>query len=91
MGVFLLSTLRPSLLFDTIGGTMMRYVMTEEEKTAHKIASIVSDLRLDLDKVGVYLARISPMVSYNRLIVIAESAQDERDSYDRGKHQYRLF
>jgi hypothetical protein len=31
------------------------------------------------------------MVSYNRLIVIAESAQDERDSYDRGKHQYRLF
>lgn len=69
----------------------MRYAMSEEEKVAMRLSAIVSDVRLDLDKVGVYLARISPMVSYNRLIVIAESAQDERDTYDRGQHQYRLF
>jgi hypothetical protein len=69
----------------------MRYAMTDEERAALRLAGIVSDLRLDIDKVGVYLARVAPMVSYNRLMVIAESAQYERDSYDRQQHQYRLF
>jgi hypothetical protein len=65
-----------------------RKVKTEEEKAAHKIATIVSDVRLDLDEVGVYLGRFAPTVSYNRLMLIAESAEFEKESIDvRNAHQ----
>ena len=53
--------------------------MTEEEKIAKKLSLIVSDLRLDLDLIGSYLASIAPTVAYNRLQVIAESAEAEKD------------
>jgi hypothetical protein len=67
---------------------MRRRVKTEEEKAAHKIATIVSDVRLDLDEVGVYLGRFAPTVSYNRLMLIAESAEFEKENIDvRNTHQ----
>lgn len=53
--------------------------MTEEEKIAKKLSLIVSDLRLDLDLIGSYLASIAPTTSYNRLQVIAESAEHEKE------------
>ena len=53
--------------------------MTEEEKIAKKLSDIVSDLRVDLDLIGSYLAKIAPTVSYNRLQVIAESAEQEKE------------
>jgi len=53
--------------------------MTEEEKIAKKLSEIVSDLRLDLELIGSYLAGIAPTVSYNRLQVIAESAEHEKE------------
>ena len=58
---------------------------TNEEKTAIKIGNILSDLRIDLELVGQYLARSSPTVVYNRLITIADSAQYEKE----GKHNDR--
>lgn len=61
---------------------MTRRRLTPEEKVAKQIEAIVSDLRLDLDLVGKYLANISPTVSYNRLMVIAESAEFEKESID---------
>lgn len=70
---------------------MIRRITTPEEKVAQRLATIVSDLRLDLDQVGVYLARTAPNVSYNRLIEIAESAQFEKENDGFRTNQYRLF
>jgi hypothetical protein len=69
-------------------GTMRRRILTEEEKAAKKLSAIVSDVRLDLDLVGTYLARSSPTVVYNRLILIVESAEFEKENVDvRNTHQ----
>lgn len=70
---------------------MIKRITTPEEKVAQRLATIVSDLRLDLDQVGIYLARTAPNVSYNRLIEIAESAQFEKENNGFRTNQYRLF
>lgn len=70
---------------------MIKRITTPEEKVAQRLATIVSDLRLDLDQVGIYLARTAPNVSYNRLIEIAESAQFEKENDGFRTNQYRLF
>jgi hypothetical protein len=59
---------------------LMRRIQTREEKAATKIATIVNDITLDLDFVGVYLARTAPTISYNRLLLIAESAEFEKEN-----------
>jgi len=61
---------------------MTRRRLTPEEKVAKQIENITSDLRIDLDLVGRYLANISPTISYNRLMIIAESAEFEKESID---------
>jgi hypothetical protein len=61
---------------------MRKHTKTEEEKAALKLATIVSDVRLDLDEVGIYLGRYAPTISYNRLILIAESAEFEKENID---------
>jgi hypothetical protein len=57
----------------------IRQKSTEEEKIAIKLGNILSDLRIDIEQVGRYLARTSPNVVYNRLITVAESAQFEKE------------
>jgi hypothetical protein len=70
---------------------LMRRIITEEEKAAKKISNVVSDIRLDLDSVGIYLARYSPTISYNRLLLIAESAEFEKESIDVRNSHNPLF
>lgn len=53
--------------------------ITEEEKVAVKLGNMVSDLRVDLELVGSYLAQSQPYVVYNRLQVIAESAKETKE------------
>lgn len=66
---------------------MTRHRLTPEEKVAKQIENITSDLRIDLDLVGKYLANISPTISYNRLMIIAESAEFEKENIDvRSQH-----
>lgn len=70
---------------------MRKHRKSDEEKIAEQIANIVSDVRIDLDQVGMYLARIKPNTPYNRLMVIAESAEWEKEkAYDR-EHINYLF
>jgi hypothetical protein len=65
----------------------MRRIQTQEEKIAKKLSDIVSDVRIDLDLVGVYLARAFPNLTYRRLSVIIESAEQEKENtYDRLNH-----
>lgn len=68
-----------------------RHRLTDEEKVALRLATLVSDLRLDIEQVGEYLAQVAPTVSYNRLITIAESAQYHKEEKYNEQHQYRLF
>jgi hypothetical protein len=56
--------------------------LTDEEKAAKQIAKIVNDLTLDIELVGEYLANQERNVSYNRLIVVAESAQYQKEMKD---------
>jgi D-alanyl-D-alanine dipeptidase len=63
-------------------GLMRKHLITEEEKVAKRLATIISDVRLDLDEVGIHLAQITPTTSYNRLMLIAEAAEFEKENID---------
>lgn len=64
---------------------MRKRIITYEQKVAQKIEQLLSDVRLDLDLVGMYLAKYSPNVAYRRLQIIAESAEEEKEGSN-GKH-----
>ena len=57
----------------------IRRMITAEEKVANKLGNEISDLRVDLELVGEYLAKSQPNVVYNRLQVIAESAKETKE------------
>lgn len=63
---------------------MRKHIMTKEEKAATKITDILSDLRLDLERTGYYLAFTSDLM-YNRLQVIYETATEEKEKRN-GNH-----
>ena len=58
---------------------MRSRIRTEEEKIAKQLANIVNDLTVDLDQVGVYLARNSRNISITRLNEVIESANYEKE------------
>jgi hypothetical protein len=69
---------------------MRRKLITKEERVAIQLSNVLADLRLDLDMVGKYLVQLSPNVIYNRLITIADSAEQEKEG-QYNDYQYRLF
>lgn len=52
---------------------------SNEEKLAKIIGDYVSDLRLDLNIVGRYLAWYLPNVAYRRVLLIMEAMKHERE------------
>lgn len=60
--------------------------LTEEEKVANKLGNVISDLRVDLELVGEYMAKSQPYVVYNRLQVIAESAKENKENTNYAKN-----
>lgn len=67
-------------------------VGTSEEKIAQKLNIIVSDLNLNLEQVGKMIARVLPTLTFNRVMVVFESAQAEREKIlnePRIDHNYR--
>jgi hypothetical protein len=67
-------------------------VGTSEEKIAQKLNIIVSDLNLNLEQVGKMIARVLPTLTFNRVMVVFESAQAEREKIinePRIDHDYR--
>lgn len=60
--------------------------LTEEEKVANKLGNMVSDLRVDLELVGEYIAYSQPHVVYNRLQVIAEAAKETKENTNYAKN-----
>jgi hypothetical protein len=58
----------------------MRKLITNEEKVAKTISNLVSDLRLDLEMLAVYLQQINPNVTVNRILLMAEFLKDEKEN-----------
>jgi hypothetical protein len=52
---------------------------SKEEKVAVKLSDIVNDYTLDIEEVGRNFARVAPLVSYNRVLEIAEVAELEKE------------
>ena len=59
---------------------MIHRGMTDEEKVAVKISNMICDLRLDVERVGIYLARMRPSTTFHRLEVLTEAAQEEKEN-----------
>jgi hypothetical protein len=51
--------------------------LVQEEKVAMKIDELVSDLRLDIDLVGLYLSQIVRRTNYNRIRTMVDSLDRE--------------
>jgi hypothetical protein len=66
----------------------IRRILTAEEKVANKLGNEISDLRVDLELVGEYLAKSQPNVVYNRLQVIAESAKETKEGTNYAKNNF---
>ncbi len=67
---------------------------TKEEKVAEKIGMLLSDFHLDLEKVGVYMARSLPYLVFRRGLEVLESAQFQLDIVEQKRVEYnhdRLF
>jgi hypothetical protein len=69
----------------------MKSRMTDEEKVAIRLSALISDLRLDIEKVGVYVARTGGNVVNHRLSLLTEVAQEERNNHDIRANHYTLF
>lgn len=59
---------------------MARKIVTDEQKVARKLSDLFSDLRLDLEMVGVYIHEISPRVTVNRILLMADILQEEKEN-----------
>lgn len=57
----------------------MRRIKSEEQKVADKIAKTITDVTLDLDLIGFYIA-LQPNVVYRRLEEVLESAEEQREA-----------
>jgi molybdopterin converting factor small subunit len=66
----------------------IRRIMTEEEKVAKNIGDVVSDLRVDLERVGEYIANSQPYVVYNRIQVIAEAAKETKEGTNYARNNF---
>lgn len=64
----------------------IRLGISKEEKVASKFITLLSDLNLDLEAVGFYIARTSPYIIYSRANEVLEAMQynKEVDQLDRG-------
>lgn len=64
---------------------------TEETKVALQIARAMDRATLNLDEIGIELARLVPKTHYNRLILIAEAAADEQEKISVREQHHPLF
>ena len=62
--------------------------ITREETVSAKIIDLISDLRLDLDMVGLYFGRYARLAMYLRLEHIYHTAKHHRENKDDHKAHY---
>jgi hypothetical protein len=70
---------------------MGREVVTREEKVAQKLVDMLTDLRLDLDMIGIYFSQLARLTTFARFETVYESAKEHReDKGDREAHYERI-
>lgn len=65
---------------------MRRKIITKEEKVAKTIIDKLTDLTLDLEMIGLYLAWNVSSVLYNRFQIVAETTFDEKEKQNDRNH-----
>ena len=65
---------------------MRRKIITKEEKVARSIIDKLTDLTLDLEMIGLYLAWNVSGVLYNRFQIVAETTFDEKEKQNDRNH-----
>lgn len=63
---------------------MRKHKVTDEEKAVRQLAKIISDVRLDLDLMGWFLATHFPSVVTRRLSMVSEVANESNDKMSEG-------
>jgi hypothetical protein len=58
----------------------MRKRITDEERVAKRMSDLISDLRLDLEMISLYITQMSPNVTINRILLMADFIQDEKEN-----------
>lgn len=62
------------------GFRVKRGGISPEERVAMRIKTIIEDLNLDIESLGVMLARTLPQLTYTRLVETLESMQYEKEA-----------
>lgn len=62
---------------------------TNEEKVARKIAQLMTDFTLDIEKVGYHLARSTSYILFRRSLEVLEAAQYQLDTVEQNRVQYK--
>jgi hypothetical protein len=65
--------------------------ITTEEKFIAKLTDMLSDLRLDLDMVGMYFGRYASRLVFQRLETIYESAKHYRENKNNKEEHYEYI
>ena len=63
-------------------------ITTNEEKVAKKIANLMTDFTLDIEKVGYHLARSTPYLLFRRSLEVLEAAEFQLDTVEQNRIQY---
>ena len=68
---------------------VVKLAKSQEEKVANKIIVLLSDLSLDLEAVGLYLARTAPHIIYRSGLEILEAMEYNKEVQELDRGAYR--
>lgn len=68
-----------------------RITATSEEKAAKKIAAVLADFTLDLEKVGYHIARSNPYILFRRSTEVLEAAKFQEDIVEQQRIGYDQY
>jgi hypothetical protein len=68
---------------------VVKLAKSQEEKVANKITVLLSDLTLDLEAIGLYLARTAPHIIYRRALEVLEAMEYNKEVQELDRGAYR--
>jgi hypothetical protein len=68
---------------------VVKLAKSQEEKVANKIVVLLSDLSLDLEALGLYLARTAPHIIYRRGLEVLEAMEYNKEVQELDRGAYR--
>jgi hypothetical protein len=68
---------------------VVKLAKSPEEKVANKITLLLSDLTLDLEALGLYIARTAPHIIYRRALEVLEAMEYNKEVQELDRGAYR--